>query len=363
MVGQSLNDLAELYCAQGRYAEAEALHQRALRIRAQVLGATHPYVEQSLNDLARIYDRQKHYAEAESLYQRALRIWEHALGPTHPEVARGLNNLANLYRDQKRNADAEPLYQRALHIREEVLEQVAIVCMVHLQYSRSMKPYSQDLRDRLIQALEAGTATQGAIGPTHPAVAGSLSGLVGILAQSHPAQARAPYERARRLYLTVARVNIDLDDEALRGLAREGHGTLRAYATLLARLARTPQADVSTTSPAWDAFVVAEQRRRGAAQAALTRAGARAAAGDPVTAQLARQVQELRDQRQAARKALTAEYDDMSATAPDPARMKQLQQEESTIDRALVEATERLHTAFPTYGHHSSWWGKGLGQH
>jgi transposase len=35
--------------------------------------------------------------------------------------------------------------------------------MVHLQYGKGMKPYSQDLRDCIIQALKAGTASQGAI--------------------------------------------------------------------------------------------------------------------------------------------------------------------------------------------------------
>jgi transposase len=63
--------------------------------------------------------------------------------------------------------------QGGVHLRNEItsadetgcrlrqaLERVAIVCTVHLQYSTGMKPYSQDLRDRIIQALEARTATQ-----------------------------------------------------------------------------------------------------------------------------------------------------------------------------------------------------------
>ena len=38
----SLNNLAELYQAQGKYAEAEPLYQRALAICEQQLGASHP---------------------------------------------------------------------------------------------------------------------------------------------------------------------------------------------------------------------------------------------------------------------------------------------------------------------------------
>ena len=70
----------------------------------------------SLNNLAGLYQAQGKYAEAEPLYQRALAIREKALGPEHPDVANSLNNLAVLYRAQGKYAEAEPLYQRALAI-------------------------------------------------------------------------------------------------------------------------------------------------------------------------------------------------------------------------------------------------------
>ena len=43
---------------------------------------------QSLNNLAELYRAQGHYAEAEPLYKRSLAIWEKALGPEHPDVLR-----------------------------------------------------------------------------------------------------------------------------------------------------------------------------------------------------------------------------------------------------------------------------------
>ena len=52
----------------------------------------------SLNNLAVLYHAQGKYAEAEPLYRRALGIREKALGPEHPDVATSLNNLAELYR-------------------------------------------------------------------------------------------------------------------------------------------------------------------------------------------------------------------------------------------------------------------------
>ena len=58
------------------------------------------------------------YAEAEPLYRRGLKIREAKLGADHPDTADSLNNLAELYRSTGRSAEAEPLYQRALKIRE-----------------------------------------------------------------------------------------------------------------------------------------------------------------------------------------------------------------------------------------------------
>ena len=68
----------------------------------------------SLNNLAGLYQAQGRYAEAEPLYKRSLAINEKALGPDHPDVALSLNNLAELYRAQSRYADALPIVQRTI---------------------------------------------------------------------------------------------------------------------------------------------------------------------------------------------------------------------------------------------------------
>ena len=68
----------------------------------------------TLNNLAELYKEEGRYADAEPLCKRALAIREKALGPDHADVAQSLNNLADLYSAQGRHADAEPLYKRAL---------------------------------------------------------------------------------------------------------------------------------------------------------------------------------------------------------------------------------------------------------
>ena len=117
----SLNNLAGLYHAQGQYAKAEPLYQRALAILEKALGPEHPDVATSLNNLAGSTTPKASTRRPSRSIERALAIKEKALGPEHPDVATSLNNLAGLYRDQGQYAKAEPLYQRALAIAEKAL--------------------------------------------------------------------------------------------------------------------------------------------------------------------------------------------------------------------------------------------------
>ena len=92
-VGTSLNNLALLYYAQGKYDRAEPLYQRSLAIREKALGPDHLDVGTSLNNLALLYYAQGKYDRAEPLYQRSLAIFEKALDPKHPITSELLINL------------------------------------------------------------------------------------------------------------------------------------------------------------------------------------------------------------------------------------------------------------------------------
>ncbi len=120
-LANTLNILASLYHAQGKYAEAEPLHKRALAIREKMLGPEHPDLALSLNNLAMLYHDLGKYSEAEPLHKRALAIWEKALGPNHPYVATGLENYALLLRKTERTSEAENVGARAKAIRASAL--------------------------------------------------------------------------------------------------------------------------------------------------------------------------------------------------------------------------------------------------
>jgi len=76
----------------------------------------------SRNNLAALYRAQGKYAEAEPLYQRSLAIREKALGPDHPDVAKGLESYAVLLRETGRSEEAQEMEARAQAIRAKLAE-------------------------------------------------------------------------------------------------------------------------------------------------------------------------------------------------------------------------------------------------
>ncbi len=71
----------------------------------------------SLNNLVQLYHAQGKDAEAEPLYQRSLAIREKALGPEHPDVATSLENYAAILRQTARADQAERMEARAKAMR------------------------------------------------------------------------------------------------------------------------------------------------------------------------------------------------------------------------------------------------------
>ncbi len=97
---------------QADYADAEK-QLEAARKEAEAFGPDDVRLATSLNNLALLYKAQGRYAEAEPLYQRALAIREKALGPEHPDVAASLQNYAALLRKTGRVSEATKMEARA----------------------------------------------------------------------------------------------------------------------------------------------------------------------------------------------------------------------------------------------------------
>jgi len=69
-----------------------------------------------LDNLAFVYGAQGKFAEAGELFERVLAIAEHAVGGKHIIVAQALRNLAENYRAEGRYDEASPLLTRAAQI-------------------------------------------------------------------------------------------------------------------------------------------------------------------------------------------------------------------------------------------------------
>src|SRR5688572_6302960 len=68
-----------------RYDEAEVQWKAALAL-AERFGMQDPRLGTTLDSLAQLYVAQGRYAEAEPLYVRAQQVWEASWGPHHPAV-------------------------------------------------------------------------------------------------------------------------------------------------------------------------------------------------------------------------------------------------------------------------------------
>jgi len=105
--------LAEIYRAEGKYAEAEPLLEQALKATEQREGPDHLNVAASLNNLALLYYCETKYAAAEPLYKRALQIREKNLGRGDPAVLQTMQFYAALLRQEGRTTEADKLEAQA----------------------------------------------------------------------------------------------------------------------------------------------------------------------------------------------------------------------------------------------------------
>ena len=190
-------ELANLCSQQGQYEEAMPLFQQALRIREQTLKDQHPLVAEVCYGLAISHSEQGKYEEAESYYLRALRIWEQALEPEHPHITKVLCTLAIVYAKQGKESQAEPLFLRTLHIREQTLGlhhplvAASLNDLGYFYFNQGKYEKAEQLSQRALNIWEQ------SFGPEHPRVAYVLHTLAEIYRAQHKnEEALLFYERA-----------------------------------------------------------------------------------------------------------------------------------------------------------------------
>jgi tetratricopeptide (TPR) repeat protein len=112
----TMDKQAEALYAQGKYAQEQPLHEKALEIWRRLLTDDHPYTAVSYANLAANLREQGKYALAQPLDEKALEIICRLLTDDHPFTAGIYNNLAINLDEQGKYTQTQPLFEKALEI-------------------------------------------------------------------------------------------------------------------------------------------------------------------------------------------------------------------------------------------------------
>ena len=188
----ALNGLGVAYTRAGRFAEAESVLNRVLRICCKDAERLDPAWSVYLNNLAEVYRATGRWNDAERTYRRGLRI--SARSP-EDEVRSALTaNLGLLYHMQRKPGKAEPLLAEALAFfetepdrnREKVVHLLSNLSGVHNALGRPA--LAREYCERALALAEQH------LGRLHPSTAATLNNLAGLL------QEAGELIRAERLY-------------------------------------------------------------------------------------------------------------------------------------------------------------------
>jgi len=115
-VSRTLTALGNLARARGKLADALALHQRALAIDVELLGAKHPTAATHHHNAAGVLRIMGRRDEALESYERALVLESDAFGPAHPSVGLTENSIGIVHLDNGNTSRARQHLERALEI-------------------------------------------------------------------------------------------------------------------------------------------------------------------------------------------------------------------------------------------------------
>jgi CHAT domain-containing protein len=177
----ALNNQVEALGDESKYAEARPLAEEALRIRRNLLGATHPDTLESLSNLGWIERDLRHFDVAEPLLLEAVKLRQETLGEQHPDYAYSLNVLAWLYVNQGDYARGESCFRNALSTYKLIGDEKAFDWAMNLNnLSRAnwaLGRYSEAEQF----AREALVLRKRVLGELHPDYVDSLNNLANVL--------------------------------------------------------------------------------------------------------------------------------------------------------------------------------------
>ncbi len=152
-----LNNLGELYRTMGRMEDAANAFEEVIAIRKKLLGTEHPNYANALNNLAlvefslgKLPESEKHLLECEEIYKNNF-------GKKHKFYANCLNNLASVYNQEGNFEKAEETYLECLKISKETVGEKSDKYGLYLGglagTYRRMKKYDNAI-DLMLQSMQ-----------------------------------------------------------------------------------------------------------------------------------------------------------------------------------------------------------------
>ena len=142
----TMNRAAETLYAQGKYAQAQPLLEKALDVRRRVLTDDHPLTASSYENVGVNLDAQGKYAQAQPLHEKALEIRRRLLTDDSVNIAASYNNLAYNLNGQAKYAQSPAfLYEKAASLSPPVQRRPTRHCQ-SLQQPGAEPPIPGEIR-------------------------------------------------------------------------------------------------------------------------------------------------------------------------------------------------------------------------
>jgi tetratricopeptide (TPR) repeat protein len=202
LIAEALNGLGVIYKFQGRFADAEAVYQRALRIVEAAESGPDPLAT-LMHNLGGLAHARSDFAAGEPLARRAVELREAAYGRGHPAVAADIEAWGALLEGLGQLPQAERAYAEALATFESTLGPESLEAASSASALASVHQ-SLGRRDEALAGYERALAIrESKLGPLHFDLGLTLNNL-GMLLQEldRPHDARAAIARAVTIFET-----------------------------------------------------------------------------------------------------------------------------------------------------------------
>jgi tetratricopeptide (TPR) repeat protein len=133
------NNLGATYVAKHNYSHAEETLKRALSMKEEKFGLSHPTLIPTLNLIGLVYAETRRFAEAEDQYNRSLKILGWQGSGLALKTAETLHGLSDAYRKANRKAESAATLEQAAQIAQTHLDEEPEMVVIAEEYSKVLK--------------------------------------------------------------------------------------------------------------------------------------------------------------------------------------------------------------------------------